>query len=954
MMKIKCCLLCSLIIISISTVAQINRISSFEKIKGDASKIDEIKFRNIGPTVMSGRVVDIEVNPNNTNEFYVAYASGGLWHSTNNGQSMQPIFDQEAAITIGDIAVNWREKIIWVGTGEVNSSRSSYAGVGIYKSMNNGKTWEYKGLEESHHIGRIVLQPNNANVAFVAVLGHLYTPNSQRGIFTTTDGGDTWKQTLYINDSTGCVDLQMDAQNSNILYTSSWTRGRKAWQFNGVGDKSGIYKSVDNGETWQLITDENSGFPRGKNIGRIGISICEKDSKILYAVVDNNFNQPEKKTKSNAESKLTARELAKINTEDFLALEDKAINNYLKQNDYPKKYTAETLKKSIQQNEFTVKDIANWKLADADANLFDTPIYGAELYRSNDAGVSWVKTHEGEMGGVVFTYGYYFGTVQVSPTNADKVLIAGYPILLSEDGGKNFKQIDGDNCHPDYHRIWIDAKDDNHMIVGNDGGVNITYDNGTNWFKANNPAVGQFYAIQVDDAEPYNVYGGLQDNGTWVGPSTHKENTGWHQSGEYAYKSIGEGDGMQVQVDTRTNETYFVGYQFGNYYKANKKNEDVLDVKPVHDIGQKPLRFNWQTPIYLSRHNQDVFYIGSNCLHRSLLQGQKLEKMSEDLTLANKKGNVPYNTLTCIHESPIKFGLIYTGSDDGVLHLSHDAGYTCKNISAGLPTGLWVTRVTASKYQVGRVYVSLNGLRNDDFTPYLYVSENMGSNWKSIAANLPLEPINVIKEDPKDEQILYVGTDNGLYISFDRGANFVAWRSNLPRVAIHDIAVQERENEIVLGTHGRSIYIAKLDKVQAYNQIKNKEAMVFEIEKITYNENLGNKSFSYTEPRSRKIEIAFFAKVAGIYDIEILSSKRQVLFTASQKVVEGINFFEYDLSINQGLDMIDGKLLQKRDDGKFYLPIGKYSIELHPDNKKQEGFSKDLKGTFEIVEQKKE
>ena len=946
-MQVKCFLFCFLIAYIQPIFGQQQRISSFEKAKKEVSPIDEIKFRNIGPTIMSGRVTDLEVNPDNVNEFYIAYASGGLFHTINNGQSMEPVFDQEATITIGDIAVNWKHNLIWIGTGEDNSSRSSYAGVGLYTSNDRGKTWVHKGLPESHHIGKIILHPDNPAIAWVAVLGHLYTHNKERGIYKTTDAGNNWSQTLYINDSTGCVDLQIDPLNANTLYAASWTRTRKAWNFNGVGAASGIYKSTDGGEQWQLLSTQQSGFPTGNQVGRIGLSIFNKNPAILYAVVDNQMNQPEKKKDASQDEKLTARKLALMNTNDFLQLDDATINDYLKQQGYPAKYQAASLKKSIRQQTFTVKDIADWKLADADASLFDTPIYGAELYRSDDAGISWHKTHEGDMSGVVFTYGYYFGTVQVSPNNADKVFIAGYPLLMSEDGGKHFTQIDGDNCHPDYHSIWINSQNDRHLITGNDGGVNITYDDGKHWIKANNPAVGQFYAIQVDNASPYNVYGGLQDNGTWVGPSNHTESTAWHQNGVYGYKNIGEGDGMQVQVDTRNNNTYFVGYQFGNYYKAQKDNDDVLDVKPIHDIGNAPYRFNWQTPIWLSRHNQDVFYIGSNCLHRSLLQGEALETLSADLTQANRKGNVPFNTLTCIHESPRRFGLLYTGSDDGLVHISKDGGYTWINISAGLPDDLWVSRVTASQHQLNRVYVSLNGYRNDDFTPYLFVSDDEGAHWKSLGKNLPQEPINVVKEDPKDEQILYVGTDNGLYVSFDKGNHFIPWNGHLPRVAIHDIAIQERENDIVLGTHGRSIYIANLDKIQAYNQVKDKNWVTFDIDKIIYNKHLGNKSFSYSTPNTKKINIAFYTQEAALYDIHILSTQGELLYTTTHQAVNGINILNYDLSINQTIKQVNQQPLQTRDDGKYYLPIGKYQIEfISPKGEKHIQ-------TFEITEPNK-
>lgn len=907
--------------------AQTSRISSYEKIKQEWSPVNEIKFRNIGPTVMSGRVTDIEVNPADPHEFYVAYASGGLWHTTNNGQSMQPIFDHEASMTIGDIAVNWSNRTIWVGTGEANSSRSSYAGVGVYVSTDAGKTWKHRGLDESHHISKIILHPANTQIAWASVIGHLYTNNTERGIYKTTDGGATWKQTLYINDSTGCIDLEIDPQHPDIMYTAAWTRSRKPWNFVGNGSGSALYKSKDGGNHWTVISTAESGFPSGKHTGRIGLAVCDKNSEVLYAIVDNQANQPEQKNENSSVKKISARELEKMSKNDFLNMDEKSLSEYLQQNAYPEKYNAASLKKSVTRNEFSVKDIADWKLADADAGLFDTPIVGAELYRSNDGGQSWQKTHSDILEGVFFTYGYYFGTLQVSPQNADKVMIAGYPLLMSEDGGRNFKQIDGDNCHPDYHSIWIDPKDDQHIITGNDGGVNISYDNGQNWYKANNPAVGQFYAIQVDNAEPYNVYGGLQDNGTWTGPSNHTESTAWHQDGAYGFKNIGGGDGMQVQVDTRDNETFYAGYQFGNYYRANKNSDHQTDVRPVHDIGQKPFRFNWQTPILLSRHNQDIFYLGSNCLHRSLQKGADMQTISGDLTMANHKGNIPFNTITCISESPLRFGVLYAGTDDGLVQCSKDGGYTWDTVLNRSADGMWVTRICASKYKAGRIYASLNLYRKDVFDPILYASDDFGKRWKTIGTNLPQEPVNVIREDPKDENILYAGTDNGLYVSFDRGAKFVPWISNLPRVAIHDIAIQERENEIVLGTHGRSIYIAKLDHIQAYNKVKNLPWAMLDTVKVKYNERLGNKPNVWSEPARHVVGFYFYTATAGIYHVKISSAKAEVLFTGTQTCSKGINYFEYDLALNTNISNVNAQALKKRDDGKYYLPPGKYDLE---------------------------
>lgn len=358
------------------------------------------------------------------------------------------------------------------------------------------------------------------------------------------------------------------------------------------------------------------------------------------------------------------------------------------------------------------------------------------------------------------------------------------------------------------------------MINGNDGGINISYDDGDNWYKANSPAVGQYYAIAVDDAKPYNVYGGLQDNGTWYGPSNNKESSDWHDGGNYAFKSINGGDGMQVQVDTRDNSTVYTGSQFGAYARIDKSKPSFqgrVSVRPSHELGEKPLRFNWQSPILLSKHNQDVFYFGSNRFHRSFNKGENSANLSADLTGGKKEGNVPFGTLVTMSESPLRFGLIYTGSDDGFIHVTKDGGYTWTAVHTKLPKnvqGLYVSRVIASKFKEGRVYATLNGYRNDQFNAFVFVSEDYGTNWKQICLDLPFEPVNVIKEDPKGENVLYIGTDHGLYVSVDGGISTMAWAGSLPRVAIHDIAIQERENEIVLGTHGRSIYIASLSEVQ--------------------------------------------------------------------------------------------------------------------------------------------
>ncbi|HCT22872.1 MAG TPA: glycosyl hydrolase, partial [Chitinophagaceae bacterium] len=654
------------------------------------SVVNDVSFRNIGPTVMSGRVVDIEVNFADPTEFYVAYASGGLWHTTNNGQSFTPIFDSEAIMTIGDIAVNWSNRTIWVGTGEVNSSRSSYAGIGLYKSTNNGKSWEYLGLPESHHIGKIQLHPTDPNTAWVAALGHLYSPNKERGVYKTTDGGKTWKLTLAIDENTGAVDLEMNHDKPNELYAAMWYRTRRAWNFEEGGKTSGIYKSTDGGETWKLVSGPSSGFATGDGIGRIGLSMAWTNTNTIYAIVDNQ-NKKEGGAARPTSTGMTIRDFKGLSKDQFLQLDEKRVDSFLRNNRFPAEYTFSKIKEKVGKDEFKPSVIYDYLKGPNDDLLDASNIIGCEIYRSDDGGATWKKTNTKDLPNMYSTYGYYFGKVFVSPTNIDKIVITGVPIMMSVDGGKTFTNIDGDNVHSDHHFVWMNYKRDSHMIIGNDGGVNITYDDGKNWYKANSIPVGQFYSVFVDEARPYNVYGGLQDNGVWYGPSTNRESSGWHDNGNYAFKMIGGGDGMQVQVDTRDNNTFYAGSQFGSYFRNNKQGTQRLPIRPRHQLGETPLRFNWETPIWLSKHNQDIFYIGSNRVHRSFNKAENLQNVSPDLTKGGISGDVPYGTLTCLIESPIRFGLLYTGSDDGLVHVSKDGGYTWTNITGKLPKDLWVS-----------------------------------------------------------------------------------------------------------------------------------------------------------------------------------------------------------------------------------------------------------------------
>ena len=831
----------SFLLICTSVLAQVNPTPAGERMKcveqrlalEKRSIVNDVKFRSIGPSIMSGRVVDVDVNPVDPTEFYIAYATGGLWHTTNNGQSFAPIFDSLDVLFIGDIAVNWNSspRIIWVGTGEVNSSRSSYAGIGIYKSSDNGKHWEYLGLPESQHIGKIQLHPSNENIAWVAALGHLYSPNKERGVYKTTDGGKTWKQTLFIDDTTGAIDIDVNPKDPNELYAAMWSRSRSAWKFRESGVTSGIYKSNDGGDTWKKISGDGSGFMKGGKIGRIGVAVYPGNPSIVYAIVDNNMIKPDTGTKT-ADTFYHRKDFKDISEDAFLLLDQKKLDSFLKENDFPEKYTAAVVMDMVKTKK--VKPTALYDYLDFDDGFRNAGIYGAEIYRSNDAGATWKKMNEKGLK-LYSTYGYYFGKIFVSPVNENKLIITGVPIQLSTNGGKNFKTIDKENVHGDHHAVWIDAKRDSHFVIGTDGGCNITYDDGEHWFFANTPSVGQYYAVAVDNDKPYNVYGGLQDNNVWYGPSNNADDREWQSTGDYSFKPLVGGDGMQVQVDTRDNATTYAGSQFGFYSRLNRKTRgDRKSVRPYHELGEKPLRFNWQAPILLSTHNEDIFYVGANRLYRSLNRGDSLVPISNDLSNGKKEGNVPYGTITTIAESPTRFNLLYVGTDDGNIYISKEGGYDWKLLSepgdknnitkkskssthdSRLTThGLWVSRIIASQYKESRVYVSLNGYRSDNFLPYLYVSEDYGETWRQIGKDLPNEPINVVREDPKNDSILYVGTDGGLYVSFDAGNSFMMWNGGLPKsVPVHDIAIQARDNEIVLGTHGRSLYVARLDDIQ--------------------------------------------------------------------------------------------------------------------------------------------
>ncbi|MEJ2584574.1 MAG: glycosyl hydrolase [Robiginitalea sp.] len=906
----------------------LNALADQETMKTN-SLVKNLRLENIGPSVMSGRVVDIEANPEKPSEFYVAYASGGLWYTGNNGTSFQPVMDNTPTQNLGDIAVHWPSGTIYAGTGENNSSRSSYAGIGIYKSTDMGKSWTYSGLPDSHHIGKILIHPNNPEEVTVAVAGHLYTPNSERGVYKSWDGGKSWKRTLFVNENTGIIDLATSADNPEVFYAAAWERDRKAWNFDGSGPGSGIYKSTDGGDTWQKITAEGSGFPTGEGVGRIGLAVV--DAMTVYAILDNQFRRP-KDAGDEDTDELKKEDFKNMTPREFLELDNAKLNEFLKTNGFQEKYRADNVKQMVRSGTVKPADLTAY-LEDANSLLFDTPVIGAEVYRSDDGGKTWRKTHDGFLEDLYYSYGYYFGLIRVAPYNKEQIYIAGVPVLRSDDGGKTFTSVNGDNVHSDHHALWINPSLPGHVINGNDGGVNISYDAGEHWIKNNTPAVGQFYAINVDNQKPYHVYGGLQDNGVWKGPHNASESVRWHQTGQYPWEPILGGDGMQVQVDSRNPDIVYTGFQFGNYFRLNLASDKRTYIQPKHSLGESPYRFNWQSPILLSPHNQDILYMGSNKLHRSMNQGDDWTAISEDLTTGGKKGNVAYGTLTTLSESPFRFGLLYTGSDDGLVHVSQDAGGSWKRISDGFPPDLWVSRVAASKHKESRVYVALNGYRWDDFNPYLYVSEDFGETWKSISEGIPASPVNVVLEDPANENLLFAGTDNGLYVSLDRGENWQLMQNGMPHVAVHDLVVQQEAKHLLVGTHGRSIYKADIAALQALQKEKLDEMLVvFELSDLRHSSRWGNSYSTWGTPNTPGLDINFYSRKGGLVTAVVQTPDGIALSETEVKADPGFNVISYDVAFSKsGKKQYLSKYktpLKEASDGKTYLPKGAYEIVL--------------------------
>ncbi len=851
----------------------------------------DLSFRCVGPVVMSGRVVEIQPSPQDPYAFYVAYATGGLWKTENTGMRFTPLFENQNAAAIGALAVDTHDpNTLWVGTGEANSARSHYSGTGIYKTTDGGTTWQCMGLQDSHHIGRILIHPNDSNTLWVAAMGHLYTPNKQRGVFLTRDGGKTWKNTLYTNPTTGAIDITIDPANPDILYAAMWEKTRRTWNIDESGIHSGIYKSTDGGATWK----ELEGFPQGQHIGRIGLAVAPNNPSVIYALLDNQMPKPDED--QYGDDKISQRKLPTMTKDEVLALTDKELGSFLRRCGFHEDHPPKIIRTQLDSNDLSVQDLVDYVVRLRPLAL-EPVVRGAEVYRSADAGQTWQKMNLTDLDSMYNIAGYYFGQIRVAPDNEDLIYIMGVPLLKSEDGGRSYESIGGPGVHVDHHAMWIDPAHPRHIINGNDGGLNLTYDGGQTWQKLNFVSVGQFYAVNVDMAEPYNIYGGLQDNGTYKGSSRSipNENAAWER--------IGGGDGFYIQI--ADDFTTYLGSQYGYYSRLDSDGRRTRVRPDVPKMDEPGLQFNWQTPILLSPHSPNVLYFGANRLFRSLDRGEDLKPISPVLANPDESGNVPFGTITTIAESHHSFGILYVGTDDGRIHMTPDGGFTWKDIGAGLPSGLWCSRIETSYHQQGVVYLSLNNYRNDDFAAYLYRSEDFGKTWAPIQGNLPCESINVIREDPINPHVLYVGTDMGVFVSLNKGETWEVLQNSIPMSPAHDLVIHPRDRDLVVGTHGRSIYVMDIEPIQTLTPtIQAKPIHLFDLPGIPdYNRWERKASALVRTYEPDPVTLRYWCAEKGRVRITVKTKEGRVVYKKQHKSRRGINVAEWDLIVKRDKEM---------------------------------------------------
>jgi photosystem II stability/assembly factor-like uncharacterized protein len=709
-----------------------------------ADTFSGLKFRLIGPAVASGRVMSIAVNPKNKVEYYVGVASGGVWKTVNDGTTWSPVFDGEGSYSIGWVTIDPNDSsVVWVGTGESNAQRSVSYGDGIYRSDDGGKNWANLGLKKSEHVGRVVVDPRDSKVVYVAAEGPLWGPGGDRGLYKSADGGRTWKAVLTISENTGVADVAMDPSNPDILYASAYQRRRHVFTLIDGGPESAIYKSIDAGATWNKL---KSGLP-SVDMGRIGLAVSPADPNVVYATVE---------------------------------------------------------------------------AADGKGGIF----------RSMDKGATWEKRNDFDQGAM------YYGRVVPDPKNVDRIFVMNVFLRESLDGGKTLHRVPEVNQHVDNHALWIDPEDTRHWLLGCDGGLYETWDNAKNWqFKANLPTV-QFYDVAVDNAVPfYNVCGGTQDNFSWCGPARTRNVNGILNSDWFVTTG---GDGFRAQVDPVDANTIYAESQYGVLVRHDKPTGQEVVLQPLEGKGEPPLRWNWDSPVIISPHSHTRLYFAANKLFRSDDRGDTWKAISGDLTRQIDRNQLPvmgrvwepdavaknsstsfYGNIVALAESPRKEGLIYAGTDDGLIQVTSDGGgsWTKHEKFPGVPEMTYVSRLAGSNHDAGTVYAAFENHKNGDFKPYLLKSTDLGKTWTSIAGDLPESgPVLAFAEDPVNPNLLFAGTENGAYFTIDGGAHWVRLKGGLPTIAVRDMVIQAREGDLVIATFGRGFYV--LDDITPLRQMK--------------------------------------------------------------------------------------------------------------------------------------
>jgi photosystem II stability/assembly factor-like uncharacterized protein len=710
----------------------------------NADTFSGLKFRLIGPGAASGRVMSVAVNPKNKFEYYVGVASGGVWKTVNDGTTWTPVFDGEGSYSIGWVTLDPNDSsVVWVGTGESNSQRSVGYGDGIYRSVDGGKSWENLGLKKSEHIGRVVVDPRDSKVVYVAAEGPLWGPGGDRGLYKTTDGGKNWKAGLAISENTGVVDVQLDPSNPDIVYAAAYQRRRHVFTLIDGGPESAIYKSTDAGVTWNKL---KSGLP-SVDMGRIGLAVSPADANVVYATVE---------------------------------------------------------------------------AADGKGGIF----------RSNDKGATWEKRNEFDQGAM------YYARVVADPKNVDRIFVMNVSLRESLDGGKTLHKVNEVNHHGDNHAIWIDPEDTKHWLLGSDGGMYSTFDDAKSWeYKSNLPTV-QFYDVAVDNATPfYNVCGGTQDYFSWCGPARTRDLNGIVNSDWFVTTG---GDGFHSQVDQVDPNTIYSESQYGVLVRYDKPTGQELVLQPLEGKGEPPLRWNWDSPIIISPHSHTRLYFAANKLFRSDDRGDTWKAISGDLTRQIDRNKLPvmgkvwgpdavaknqstsfYGNIVALSESPKKEGLIYVGTDDGLIQVTGDGGASWTKYEAfpGIPDKTYVSRLAASNHDVNTVYAAFENHKNEDFRPYLLKSVDAGKTWSSIAGDLPESgPVLAFVEDTVNPNLLFAGTETGAFFTIDGGAHWVRLKGGLPTIAVRDMVIQAREGDLVIATFGRGFYV--LDDITPLRQMK--------------------------------------------------------------------------------------------------------------------------------------